>query len=166
MYPRTYSKFHAATPLLFDYAKNGCPADCGPDWSKEKILLLLEKGPHNSAMKKDAIRQLWKETEEKVKCGHARIVHWRDIQNKIPKKLKISPVAMILHKSKKYRCILDLSFTLFKDGKEYASVNETTVKMAKPAAMSQSPRQGPSIRKETTHRRTLGFNKGNTGMGV
>jgi hypothetical protein len=137
MYPRTFSSCHDATPLLMDYATNGCPVDCGPDWSLDKIKLLLKKGPHKSSNKKDAVRQLRNETAEKVEMGYARVVSWKDIKNNIPKKLKISPVAMIPHKSKKYRCILDLSFTLYHEGNEYVSVNETTNKMAKPEAMAQ-----------------------------
>ena len=137
MYPRTHSKAHAATPLLEDYAKNGCPVDCGPDWNKEKILKLLKKGPHQSSKGKDAIRQLRHETTEKISQGYARIVTWKSLKDNLPPKLKISPVAMIPHKSKKYRCILDLSFTLFEEGVEYASVNSTTTKLAKPEAMAQ-----------------------------
>jgi hypothetical protein len=137
MFPRTYSKFHEATPLLFDYAKNGCPVECGEEWSDTKILKLLRKGPHRSSLRPDAIRQLRKETMEKCSQGYARVVRWGDIKNNIPKNLKISPVAMIPHKSKQYRCILDLSFTLFEDGIEYKSVNETTSRKAKPQAMAQ-----------------------------
>ena len=44
---------------------------------------------------------------------------------------------MIPHKSKQYQCILDLSFTLFKNGIKYKSVNETTTHNAKPQAMAQ-----------------------------
>jgi hypothetical protein len=137
MEPRTYSSFHKATPLLSDYANNGCPVNCGPDWTLETILKLLRRGPHRSSKRRDAVRQLRTETKEKIACGYARVVRWGDIKNNIPKKLKISPVAMIPHKSKKYRCILDLSFTLFEDGMEYPSVNETTNRMAKPEAMAQ-----------------------------
>jgi hypothetical protein len=137
MWPRTYAEIHDATPLLNSYAESGCPADCGPDWSLEKIVTLMKRGPHRSSKKKDAVRQLRKETEEKITNKYARIVRWGDIKHDIPKKLKISPVAMIPHKSKKYRCILDLSFTLFQDGKSYTSVNTTTNKQAKPQAMAQ-----------------------------
>ena len=67
MYPRTYAKFHNATPMLVSYAKEGCPVDCGPDWSLNKIKLLLHKGPHQSSKSRDAIRQLRNETKEKKK---------------------------------------------------------------------------------------------------
>jgi hypothetical protein len=148
MHPRTYSHFHSATPLLYDYARNGCPVNCGPNWNKDTILRLLRRGPHRSSKKKDAIRQLRAETKEKITCGYARIVKWKDIKDKIPPKLKISPVAMIPHKSKKYRCILDLSFTLFEDGLEFPSVNETTTRLALPQAMAQL---GNCLKRLTAH---------------
>ena len=44
---------------------------------------------------------------------------------------------MIPHKSKAYRCILDLSFTFTADGITYPSVNNTTEDCAPPEAMAQ-----------------------------
>jgi hypothetical protein len=137
MWPQHYSLQHQAIPLLTSYAMSGCPANCGPDWSLEQILLLLKRGPHISAMKKEAKLQLINETKEKVAQGYARVVCWKDIKNNIPPKLKISPIAMIPHKSKPYRAILDLSFKLTHNGKTYASVNEHTKKLAKAEAMAQ-----------------------------
>jgi hypothetical protein len=137
MFPRTYSEFHNATPMLKSYAKKGCPVDCGPEWTREKILLLLRRGPHRSSKNKNATRQLRLETKEKVKCGYARVVRWGDVKTNLPAKLKISPVAMIPHKSKAFRCILDLSFTLHHEGTSYASVNATTNPLAKAEAMAQ-----------------------------
>ena len=101
------------------------------------IIKLMKKGPHQSSKGKEAIRQLRQETNDKINQGFARIVKWGDIKHNLPPKLKISPVAMIPHKSKKYRCILDLSFTLFDKGIEYSSVNTTTNRLAKPEAMAQ-----------------------------
>jgi hypothetical protein len=137
MWPRSYAAFHRATPLLNSYATNGCPVQCGPDWSEEKILKLLRRGPHRSAKLKAAVRQLRQETQEKIKHGYARVVKWGDICRNIPKKLKISPVAMIPHKSKPFRCIMDLSFTLYEGGKAYHSVNATTNKQSLWQSMAQ-----------------------------
>ena len=128
---------HAAIPLLQQYAMNGCPVDCGPDWTQEKILLLLQRGPHQSARLPPAVKQLREETKEKCAQGYARVVRWGDIKHKIPRRLKISPVAMIPHKSKPYRCILDLSFTLFHRGKKYTSVNSATKPHSLPQSMTQ-----------------------------
>ena len=44
---------------------------------------------------------------------------------------------MIPHKLKPYRCILDISFTLFNKGVKLASVNDKTKNMARPEAMAQ-----------------------------
>ena len=46
-------------------------------------------------------------------------------------------MAMIPHKSKPFRYILDLSFKLFHKGVKFYSVNEKTRKMARPEAMAQ-----------------------------
>ena len=51
--------------------------------------------------------------------------------------LKISPLAMILHKSRKYRAILDLSFVLKVAGWDLPSVNEAT----KEIAPAETPQQ-------------------------
>ena len=128
---------HDAIPLLQGYAQDGFPVNCGGDWSRENIELMLERGPHRSANRKKAVRQLCQETEDKVKHKYAILVKWGDIKNEIPKKLKISTVAMIPHKSKSLRLILDLSFKLFHKGVKFYSVNEKTRKMARPEAMAQ-----------------------------
>ena len=138
MWPQPpYGVGHDAIPLLNLYAKNGCPVDCGPDWSREKIELLLKQGPHRSALAKKATIQLCAETHKKIKHGYTRVVRWGDIKNKIPPKLKISPIAMIPHKSKPFRAILDLSFNLYANGVKFTSVNETTNKLAPPQTMVQ-----------------------------
>jgi hypothetical protein len=38
MWPRLYATDHPAAPLLTEYARKGCPVDCGPSWSKERII--------------------------------------------------------------------------------------------------------------------------------
>ena len=54
------------------------------------------------------------------------------------KELKISPIAMIPHKSRKYRAILDLSFRLrLKNGGFVPSVNESTTLEAPAGAIDQ-----------------------------
>ena len=128
---------HPAFQLLQSYADNGCPVDCGPQWSHEHIQLMLSRGPHTSAKQPDAAKQLLEETKDKVKHGYARLVTWREIKNNIPPNFKLSPIAMIPHKSKLFRAILDLSFKLTHKGKSYPSVNEHTVIQSKPQAMVQ-----------------------------
>eukprot|EP00957_Ditylum_brightwellii_P129783 9899939-Ditylum_brightwellii.AAC.1 len=38
MWPCTYATNHWTAPLLTEYAKEGCPADCVPSWSREHII--------------------------------------------------------------------------------------------------------------------------------
>ena len=52
--------------------------------------------------------------------------------------LKISPIAMIPHKLRKFRAILDLSFAIrILNGTPMQSVNESTVKTAPTGAIDQ-----------------------------
>ena len=132
-----YQGTHEAIPLLNGFANEGCPVDCGPDWSRQQIELLLRRGPHTSAKALKAVVQLRAETKEKCVNGYARVVRWKELKNNIPPRLKISPVAMIPHKSKPFRCILDLSFRLKYKGKMLSSVNENTTSKSPPQAMIQ-----------------------------
>ena len=102
MIPRNEARDHPAASLLDDYATNGCPVDCGKAWTRDQLLAMMQRGNHKSAYAKDAITQLRAETINKVKHGYARVVKWGDIMSNIPKNLKINPIAMIPHKSKKY----------------------------------------------------------------
>ena len=137
MWPRNHAMQHNATPLLNTYAQTGCPVDCGPDWSVDHLELLLRRGPHISAKQKIAAKQLQLETNEKIKHGYARIVKWGSIKDNLPQKLKISPIAMIPHKTRGFRAILDLSFNLSHNGKFLPSVNEMTNKKAYAQSMNQ-----------------------------
>lgn len=112
MQPRGPALEHPAADLLNNYATNGCPVDCGPAWSMQQLLLLLKRGPHISGKNPEAAAFLREETEEKVRQGYARVVKWGSIKQHPPGQLKISPIDMIPHKSKRFRCILDLSFAL------------------------------------------------------
>ena len=136
MWPRGLAKSHDAAPLLDDYSMNGCPVDCGDNWTHEHIMAALQRGPHISANIKQAKECLLLETEQKVKEGFAKTIRWGDIKNDIPPNLKISPIAMIPHKSRKFRAILDLSFQLRLKGKKQSSVNSGTTKQAPQKAMA------------------------------
>jgi len=128
---------HAAASLNNAYAQDGCPADCGPDWTQDHIEEALRKGPHSSADLLEALQALHTETAEKVQNGYAKVVRYGAIMKNLPKKLKISPVAMIPHKSRSYRTILNLSFRLRHLGKLMESVNSATVKQAPAESMVQ-----------------------------
>ena len=98
---------------------------------------MLQRGPHRSDLTKKAGRQLRQETADKIARKYACVLEWGDIKDNIPQKLKISPVAMIPHKSKPYRCIIDILFTLFNKGVNIASINDNTKNLARPENMDQ-----------------------------
>lgn len=137
MHPRSHALQHDAAPLLHTYATKGCPVHCGKDWSREHIIQLLRRGPHKSAKSKKAIAFLRNETDAKVKEHYAKVVKWKDIKHNVPAKLKISPVAMVPHKSKMFRCILDLSFGLRVGETQFPSVNDATIPQSKQESMLQ-----------------------------
>ena len=138
MNPSSYALKHAAAPLLKQYATSGCPVDAGPNWTIDQIMAALKRGPHQSAYADGAVAFLRDETKEKVENHYARIVNWKDIKDNLPPNLKISPVAMVPHKSKSFRCILDLTFRMKKsDGAFWDSVNSKTTKLAPQQTMTQ-----------------------------
>jgi hypothetical protein len=78
------------------------------------------------------------ERAKKVRVGQAKLVLWDDIKDNPPPQLKILPIAAIPHKSKAFRSILDLSFSLhLKNGGILESVNDSTIKMAPRGALDQ-----------------------------
>ena len=141
MQPRGQTvKNHPAQKLLQSYANHGCPVDCGPDWTRARLEAALRYGAHPSARAGEALECLVQEAEEKEKDGFVKIITWGSIKDKIPKKLKLSPIAMIPHKSRKFRAILDLSFHLRTTGKTQKpgpSVNDATTKLSNPDAMNE-----------------------------
>jgi hypothetical protein len=66
-------------------------------------------------------------------------VAWDDIKNNPPHQLKILPIAAILHKSKDFRSILDLSFRLrLANGGVRAAANDTMEKTTPKEAIDQN----------------------------
>ena len=137
MCPNNLALHLPAAGLLLQYATKGCPTRTGQNWTKDEMEAAIEKGPHPSALVPEAAEQLRQETAEKVKKGQARIVRWEGIRDDPPKELKISPVAMIPHKSRGFRAILDLSYSVRLADKRLSSVNESTVKTAPHGAIDQ-----------------------------
>ena len=97
----------------------------------------VTKGFHSSTLEDYAISQIRVEAQEKAAQGFATIVRWDDIKQNPPSNLKISPLAMILHKSRKYRAILDLSFALKLAWWDIPSVNKETKETAPAEALDQ-----------------------------
>ena len=137
MCPRQEALQHPAAVKLLDYAISGCPADCGKSWDRDHIEKAMIRGAHRSALAPLASEELLKKTVEKVRNGFAKIIRYGDIKDRLPENLKISPVAMIPHKSRKSRCILDLSFCLKIDGTKMPSVNSSTTQTAPQNSMDE-----------------------------
>jgi hypothetical protein len=138
MCPSGIATSHPAGGLLTEWATFGCPTQTGRPWTKGETWEAVERGPHRSALSEDAMEHFATESSKKVKSGQAKIVEWDSIKHNPPSHLKISPIAAIPHKSRGFRSILDLSFSLrLKNGGILHSVNDTTVKMAPKGALDQ-----------------------------
>ena len=138
MCPAGLALHHPAAAILTQYATLGCPTQTGKPWSIDEMEAAIQRGPHASSLVEGAAEQLWLEVEEKVQKGQARLVTWDDIKHDPPEQLKISPIAMIPHKSRQFRAILDLSFPVkLRDGTIVPSVNEGTTKTAPRGAIDQ-----------------------------
>ena len=135
--PSKDALLHLAATLIHHYSKHGCPVDCGDDWTHEHIEAAILRGAHPSADSELALKALHDETNEKIANGYSKVVRYGDIKDNLPKNLKISPVAMIPHKSRSFRTILDLSFRLKLKGKLMPSVNSGTTKQAPAESMIQ-----------------------------
>lgn len=109
MCPSGLALHHPAAELLLKYATEGCPTDTGEPWSIDQMTKAVERGPHQSALDPEAMEYFEKEVMEKVAQGQARVVLWDDIKDAPPPQLKVSPIALIPHKSRMFRAILDLS---------------------------------------------------------
>ena len=120
-----------------EYASNGCLLSIGRDWTLKELEMATERGPHILALEPDAIAQIQVEAREKEAQGFSKIYLWEDLKKHLPKNLKLSPLAMIPHKSRKYRAILDLSFALMMTGYNLPSVNEATEHIAPKEAIDQ-----------------------------
>jgi hypothetical protein len=112
MCPSGLARTHPAGDLLESWAQFGCPTMTGEPWTIDQMTKAVERGPHISATTPEALAHFEQEIAEKVKSGQARTLLWDDIKLNPPQQLKISPIAAIPHKSKPYRSILDLSFSL------------------------------------------------------
>ena len=127
MCPSGLALCHPAADLLREWATYGCPTNTGTPWTAEQMQAAVDRGPHRLALSDKAIAHFKAEVNEKVKSGQAKLVSWDSIKDNPPVELKISPIAVIPHKSKQFRSILDLSFNLrLKQGGIVPSVNATT----------------------------------------
>ena len=137
MCPRQEALQHPTAVKLLDYAISSCLADCGKNWDRDHIEKAMIRGARRSALAPLASKELLKETVEKVKNGLAKIIRYGDSKDRLPENLKTSPVAMIPHKSRQFRCILDLSLCLKIDGTKMPSVNSSTTQTAPQNSMNE-----------------------------
>ena len=130
MCPSGLALEHPAAATLLQYATSGgCPTRMVRSWTKEMIEEEIERGPHVSATPAEASECFKSEIDQKVAAGLGP--DWDDIKDNPPPKLKISPLALVPRKSRKFRAILDLSFRLRLKSSDVApSVNENSEKMA------------------------------------
>ena len=77
----------------------------------------------------EIIEQHMQEIEDKIKRSKSRSLSGKN-KKKLLMKLKLSSLAMVPHKSRLYRAILDLSFILKLAECDVPLVNDTTKKMA------------------------------------
>ena len=91
----------------------------------------IDRGPHMFALQPVAMKIMAEEVASKYMKGQCKVVLWDSIKDNPHEELKISPIAIIPHKSQNFRAILDLSFALrLKDGELLLSVNDLYVKTA------------------------------------
>ena len=86
MRPKNEILRHPAGEELLKYATEGCPVDCGKDWTIDQLEAAIKTGPCTSAKKPGAAKACRKEALERVKEGTCRLVKWEDIKNNPPKK--------------------------------------------------------------------------------
>ena len=138
MCPARLALLHPAADILLEPYMNGCPTKTGKPWMREEVEEAIKRGSHVSALIPEAMKILNDEVKAKVDSGQARLIIWDDIKRNLPPELKVSPIAMIPHKSRLFWAILDLSFRIrLECGREVPAVNESSEKTAPKGAIDQ-----------------------------
>ena len=98
----------------------------------------MVRGPHESALSEEAIAHFTAEAREKVASNQASLVYYKIFKGDFQTKMKVSPIATTPHKSKEFRSILELSFSLkLTPHGRVPSVNEEIEKTAPGGAIYQ-----------------------------
>ena len=138
IYPSGLAVHHLAYGILLKYVNGCCPVKNGRNCTKEEIHVAVMRGPHDSALSDDTIAHFSDESKVNVVSKRARLVLYDDIKVNIPKQMKVSPIAAIPHKSKAFRSILDLPFSLkLTPQGRVPSENENSKKTAPGVAIDQ-----------------------------
>ena len=119
---------YPAANLLMDYVTIGCPTKTGKCWPVENLEVAIKVGPHVLALDPEAMDQLQSKVVEKEALGQAKVILWNDIKKYLP--LEITRIAMIPHRPRKFRAILDLSYIIKLMQRKIESVNGITIKTA------------------------------------
>ena len=89
-------------------------------------------------MAEEVIVHFTAEAKEKVASNQARMVCYEKIKGNLPTKMKVEPILTIPHKSKSFRSILDLSFSLkLTPHGRVTSINENSEKTAPGGVIDQ-----------------------------
>jgi len=129
---------HPAADILHHFTKHECPTNTGRPWTTSEVEEAVAIGPHVSLLDSEAMKQLQMEVEQKADRGQCRVVLWDDIKHNPPEHLKMWRIAMIPHKSREFRAILDLSFAIkLANGGVIPSVNGTSEKTAPKGTIDQ-----------------------------
>ena len=131
MYSRGRAAAHPAGPILLEYSWNGCLMDVRRHWSKTEVFAAVEQGRHISALAPEVVEIMHAEVADKAREGYVTVMYLDEIKHLLETEewahLKISPLAMVPHKSRKFRAVLDLFFELRVFGMKIPSANEATV---------------------------------------
>jgi hypothetical protein len=98
MQPQAHMDGHPFAPTLHEWSDVGYPVDCGPDWAWETIEAAVQRGPHKSAMDPENRETVGDGIAYQVKAGFCKIYSWKEIQRLKPRRLKISPMAVVPQK--------------------------------------------------------------------
>jgi hypothetical protein len=113
MQPQKGAQGHPFFPTLKDWGENGVPVDCGPDWDWDVIEHAVARGPHRSALDPENATTVEEDIQYQVDAGFSQIFTWEEVQRLRPKKLKVSPMAVVPQKNQWGRIILDLLFPVY-----------------------------------------------------
>jgi hypothetical protein len=138
MQPQPLAAGHPFFPTLHQWGSHGVPVDCGPDWQWDAVLAAVAGSPHRSALDPENIALVHEDVQYQVDAGFSKIVLWEDLNQLKPRRLKISPIAVVPQKNRRGRLVLDLSFPVYPERTKtnprpdpiQAGVNETTIQLA------------------------------------
>ena len=97
MWPRTYITRHHEKSLLQSFSTEGCPFNCDPEFSTDKIEASIFHVPHMSVNYIEDITSLRLEVHTKVQNRFSKILKYKTTKDIIPPTLEVSPSACVSH---------------------------------------------------------------------